>query len=400
MRGRRDLAGALALALAAAACGADVPPPTGRRVVVVGVDGATWDVMRPMMERGELPAVSGLVARGWSGVLRSLEPMVSESLWTTIATGRVPADHAVPGPLVQLPGGEEAPATSTLRRVETLWTIASRTERTVAVVGWPVTWPVENVAGVMVADRFAALADGHARATVHPAAFRETAEALVMAPDDPARFPLDPVDVTRAAIADHLLRDRPRDLVMVALTGLDVVQHRHWKHHDPDHWLGPGIPAEERAMHAARIADAYRAVDELLARILAATTADDTVLVVSDHGAGPVAQYDPGRAASGDHRVEGIVLAAGPAIRHDVATTPPSVLDVTPTVLHLLGLPEGRDMPGRVVTEMFEPAWARAHRARRIATWESAERAGAGRPVPSPDDTRLVAAIHDRGCRE
>src|SRR5262245_55319937 len=97
-----------------------IPPPTGDRVVLIGIDAATWDVIRPLMEAGELPSFRSLVDRGWSGVLRSMEPMVSPALWTTIASGHVPAEHGITGFLAPTQDGTEAPVTSNVRRVETL----------------------------------------------------------------------------------------------------------------------------------------------------------------------------------------------------------------------------------------------------------------------------------------
>ena len=73
----------------------EFPPPTGDRVVLIGIDAGTWDVIRPLLAKGDLPNVRGLMERGWSGVLRSMEPMVSPALWTTIASGRPPEQHGI-----------------------------------------------------------------------------------------------------------------------------------------------------------------------------------------------------------------------------------------------------------------------------------------------------------------
>jgi len=115
----------VALALVAGGVGCElwepkIPPPTGARVVLIGLDAATWDVMRPLMQAGELPNIRSLVDRGWSGVLRSMEPTLSPMVWTTIASGRLPAHHGIFGFLAHTEDGTEVPVTSNLRRVETL----------------------------------------------------------------------------------------------------------------------------------------------------------------------------------------------------------------------------------------------------------------------------------------
>src|SRR5262245_58970501 len=173
----------------------EIPPPTGDRVVLIGIDGATWDVIRPLMKAGDLPNLRGLVERGWSGVLHSMEPMVSPALWTTIASGHVPAEHGILGFLAPTQDGGEAPVTSNLRRVETLWTIATRAGRTVNVIGWFVTWPAEPINGIMVSDRVGPqkesdpfLGGADAFTTEHPgvtpASFLPTAMSLIVHPED------------------------------------------------------------------------------------------------------------------------------------------------------------------------------------------------------------------------
>src|SRR6185369_2624188 len=128
--------------------------PTGDRVLVVGIDAATWDVIRPLMAAGRLPTFTRLVRSGWSAILESMNPTISPAIWTTIATGRPPAEHGITGFLAPGPDGRSIPVTSNVRRREPLWVIASRHARSVNVVGWYVTWPVEPVKGVMVSDRF------------------------------------------------------------------------------------------------------------------------------------------------------------------------------------------------------------------------------------------------------
>src|SRR6185369_7212427 len=128
--------------------------PTGDRVLLVGIDAATWDVIRPLMAAGRLPTISKLVQTGYSAPLESMDPTISPALWTAIATGHPPAENGITGFLAPGPDGREIPVTSNVRRREALWTIAGRHARTVNVVGWYVTWPVEPVKGVMVSDRF------------------------------------------------------------------------------------------------------------------------------------------------------------------------------------------------------------------------------------------------------
>src|SRR4029453_15101089 len=191
---------------------------------------------------------------------------------------------------------------------------------------------------------------------------------------------------------------RRADLTMIYLWGIDPTQHWFWNYHDPVHSVGPPIPAEVRAMIGDPVAEYYRDTDELLGRILARVRPSDTVIVVSDHGAGPMTKEDPKKPGiSGDHRIEGIIIAAGPPVRHGTAAEPPGLLDVTPTVLYLLGLPARRDVPGGVLTEMFTSEGRGAPPLSRIATWENGTRPADRWPIVSASDEGIKQKLRSLG---
>jgi hypothetical protein len=68
---------------------------------------------------------------------------------------------------------------------------------------------------------------------------------------------------------------------------------------------------------------------------------------------------------------DGVFMAAGDGIREGARARGASVLDVTPTVLYLMGLPVARDMEGRVLTEILDDEFARAHPVTFIPSYES-----------------------------
>jgi len=395
---------------------AKVPPPSGDRVLLIGVDAATWDVIRPLMDAGDLPTFKRLVSEGWSGTLQSMEPTVSPAIWTTIATGKTPDQHGIPGFLATTDDGEEVPITSNLRRAETLWTMASRAGRGVNVIGWYVTWPVEKIRGVMVSDRFipkldAGLVGGAESLSaehpgVYPSELLPELEQLIVRPKDfldtsersfHERFNIYPVDATRLGIAERVMATHPADLNMVYLWGVDPTQHYFWKYYQPETWPGPPVPEGETFSNRDRIPDYYRDTDAFLARLLA--TADDrtTVIVVSDHGAGPVERYDPEKPVSGDHRLEGIIMAWGLHVRPGKAATPPSIVDVAPTVLYLLGLPMGDDMRGRVLTELLDPALLQARPPMVVASWETPHEGQPAHALRSKGDADIKDRLRSLG---
>jgi hypothetical protein len=102
---RRWLIAGLVVAVAACAVGRGVAATSARgratpglKLLLIGMDGATWRVAGPMMERGALPNLTAAAASGASGVLMSTSPMFSPRIFTTIASGKVADKHGVQGP--------------------------------------------------------------------------------------------------------------------------------------------------------------------------------------------------------------------------------------------------------------------------------------------------------------
>lgn len=96
----------------------------------------------------------------------------------------------------------------------------------------------------------------------------------------------------------------------------------------------------------------YEFHDQMLGRLLELAGRETHVMIVSDHGfhsgaSRPMAGADP----SQWHRNFGMFLLAGPGVRQDATVHGATLLDITPTVPTLFGLPAGRDMEGRVLAD-------------------------------------------------
>ena len=65
------------------------------KIILIGIDGATWKVIWPLIHEGKLPHIAGLIKDGSWGVLLSESPMYSSSLWTSIATGKKRENHGI-----------------------------------------------------------------------------------------------------------------------------------------------------------------------------------------------------------------------------------------------------------------------------------------------------------------
>ena len=118
-------------------------PAAARRVMIIGLDGATFDVLNPMMAAGRMPNVKRFIERGVSGPFESTRPPITPAAWTTFMTGKNPGTHGV----VDFErydvhtGRLSFNSTQTVGHVRTLWQILSEKGLRVGVINVPMTYP-------------------------------------------------------------------------------------------------------------------------------------------------------------------------------------------------------------------------------------------------------------------
>lgn len=407
-------------------------PRRDRNLLVVGLDGADWDVADPLIARGEMPNLARLVREGVRARLRSIAPMLSPVIWTSVATGKGPAKHGIVDFLAVAPSGRRAPVTSTLRKTEALWNLLGDSGVGVAVTGWWATWPAEPVQGFLVTDRVAyqlfkdVVADtaSDSRGKSWPATLFDELRPRIVAPgaitdreiagfvdlralgalDDDARERLDALKTvvastrTYEAIALELLRRSPSGFHAVYNESTDTVAHLFMSFRPP----AQGMDRRLAAAYGGAVDEAYRQADASLGRLLAATGPGWNVIVLSDHGFRhgenrPSTDPRVGHGPAADwHDRFGVLVLHGPDVRRGTTVADASVLDLTPTILALYGIPVGDDMDGRVLEEALEPSFLAAHPVRRVPTHERGTRQAAV-VEPTAADDELVAKLQALG---
>ena len=379
---RAAIAGIAAVA-ALSACRAR---PAAPRVLLIGVDGADMGIVDRLIGEGRLPTFARLKKEGSFGRLRSIEPLLSPIVWTTIATGRKPEDHGIFDFIEIGKDGQPTPITSVRRRVPALWNIAGEFGRTSGFVGWYASFPAEKVSGFEVSDRLAFHQVSSARATTgatYPEKLENDLYRRFGAPSPDAaatraRFVADPrakltpdgerrldelariratSEFYRGVVPDLEHRERP-DLLAVYFEMVDACGHLFMEDGPPKR---PDVGEADYAAFHDTVDRCYEYQDGILADLLRLEGPGTLTIVVSDHGfkSGDRRPETSGRADTGLaplwHQLYGVVFLHGRGTAKGREIQGASVLDVAPTVLASLGVPLSKELPGRPLIAGFLP---------------------------------------------
>jgi predicted AlkP superfamily phosphohydrolase/phosphomutase len=268
-------------------------PAERPRLFVIGLDGATWDLIGPWMEQGELPNLAALREQSSWGTMNSVIPYLSPPAWTSAVTGVNPGRHNIFDFQRRLPDtGAVITETAHSRRSPPIWNMLHGRGLELGIVNVPMTDPPDEVDGFMVA--------GFPHMDAHNIAYPKSTQTMI----DSLGYLIDQMGMTLPEgeeakkfqelwdtqekrfefVKSAYQRDR-FDLFWVVFTGTDRVQHMFWQFDDPE---SPHYSPEKAAQFGGSMLRFWKRTDELLGELLALIPPDTWLLVISDHGFGPI----------------------------------------------------------------------------------------------------------------
>ncbi len=269
-------------------------------MVVVGLDGATFDLIKPWAAEGHLPVLNKLIQEGVHGSLRSTLPPMTAPAWTTYATGTNPGKHRLYDWIAREPNSYRfVPVTALDGKAPTIYTLLSSYGLKVVALNVPMTYPPVPVNGVMVSGMPTPSTDVTFTYPEH--AYQEILNAVgdyILYPDPGEAYSDSGIDNflkrlyrsadIRMQTFAYLREREDPDFAMMVFNGTDTISHAMWKFMDPSHPLHD--PAKY-ARYGNAIRDYYHHVDGLLGGIVESLDEQTTLIVMSDHGFGPFHKF-------------------------------------------------------------------------------------------------------------
>ncbi len=348
-----------------------LPRASSRGLLVIGLEGASWELLTAGASDGSLPTIARLLQEGVAGPLGTLTPYSRTSTWISAATGKRPSKHGIVSgrrfdtplgsltllprfrhgePLEKLPFSTTVPLDDEGRRSLTFWEILAARGHEVSVLGWPAAAARLRVEAVGL--------DPLLVASLEPRGLLSDDRGRAGAPAGAARD----LSVVGAALA--ALPAGPGSVSALVMTGLEEPARVYGPSARPSgYWGSTGRAADVRAK---ALLGYYRLVDRLVGQLWERVGKDRTVCLFSPVGYGSpptrdaVVRFAMGREpeAAPDPKHSGFVILTGSGIRAGARLTSANLFDLAPTLLALAGEPVARDFDGRVLAEAFDERFA------------------------------------------
>lgn len=268
------------------------------KLFVIGLDGATFDLIHPFIAQGYLPNLTKLMERGAWTALASTVPPVTASAWNSFMTGKNPGGHGMFDFMRRCKNSYDlTPISANDRDGKAVWEIAGEHNRPGIIMGVPVTYPPAPLNGLMVTGM---LTPRGASDYTYPTELKneianQVGEYVVYSDEvyskgrgeiflNALRYSIR----QRAKTAAYLLEKYPWDLAVLVFPETDTVCHGLWWAYDGTHHQHSQEDAEK---FKNGIRDIYQDIDARIGELVALLPRDTTILVMSDHGHGPLRNF-------------------------------------------------------------------------------------------------------------
>jgi len=264
-----------------------------KKVIVLGLDGATFTVIQPLVERGELPNFEKIMKEGVYGKLKSAIPPLSSAAWASFMTGMNPSNHGAYDFIIKKPRSYDAYFLSgNIIKGPRFWDVLGKAGKKVIIQNIMGTYPVKPVNGILISGFLTPPGQDY----TYPKELEFEIEKKFGGYPRPPGTSVPPgleeefIDNTfnkmdqRVEITRYLMENKEWDLFAVLFDGTDFLQHAFWNYYSNSN------PKLKRKKNFETIKNAipkfYKKFDKFLGELLGEIDENTTIIILSDHGFG------------------------------------------------------------------------------------------------------------------
>jgi predicted AlkP superfamily phosphohydrolase/phosphomutase len=266
------------------------------KLMIIGLDGATFDLVMPWIKNNKLPVLKNLIKQGTISNLESTIPPITPVAWKTFMTGKNPGSHGTFDFYSIRPGTYERGLTMrSTRRSKTLWNELSKCGKKSCIFNVPHTYPPEKINGYLVSGFLTPSMESD---FTYPKEFKK--ELLKKIPnyriheripysdleDGKEKFLRELLEITdvHAKAAEYMISNLDWDFSMLYFKQTDSIGHFFWKYMDKSH---PQYDKKESAKYENKILELYQQIEITISKICNTIDKTTNIIIMSDHGFGP-----------------------------------------------------------------------------------------------------------------
>lgn len=246
-----------------------------QKLVIIGIEGASYDLMTSLMNENKLPNISKLLKNGTIVNLTSEVPIVSPVTWTSFATGVNPGKHGVFGWQQCDPYTYDTyiPLSTDIKE-KTFWKILSDNGKKIVIINMYLTYPPEEVNGTIISGMpspYLVTYPQNLTDELQKEGYKMEAKGYIDTPKDEFLDDLYNTTEKRTQTALKLMKSEKWDLFFVLFTEIDRIQHYLWK------------DMEENSEYGKEIPKYYQFIDEKIGELIK-ENGNASIIIVTDHG--------------------------------------------------------------------------------------------------------------------
>ncbi len=268
------------------------------KLLVIGLDGASFNVLDALIEKGYLPNLARLIGSGARANLETTFPPITAVAWSSFMTGKNPGKHGIfEFVMREQKSNRQLAVNASLRQGRAIWDILSDAGKRVIVHNFPCTYPPHQLNGLMIADF---MTPRGRRDFTSPSGLLEELETKFgdyrlhlsqTYANGNVQGVLDELNDEleyKAKVTEYLMTNYEWDAFFQYFWGTDRIQHELWHVFDDEH---PRHNREEAAQYRDDVYKYFRRVDEIIGRLIELAGHDAMVWIASDHGFGAAHKY-------------------------------------------------------------------------------------------------------------
>ncbi|TKJ42533.1 hypothetical protein CEE37_02265 [candidate division LCP-89 bacterium B3_LCP] len=265
----------------------DIKATNKRKTLIFGIDGGTWDILNPLLERGVMPCLNRLRESGAWGNLQSVVPVNSAAAWSSLVTGMAPEKHGIYDFFAwHSDRAKRTSVNATWLPRPTLFELMGKLGEVLA-LKVPMTYPPWPIPGVMVSglptpdDETAFTFPSDLAKRLNPLIEKDSAGRSWELEGDHRYLILSQLEAAQRSlenITDRLLKDNHPQTCFVVARDIDELQHFFWD----------SLTGKDEYGYLLRIEAYFNSIDRYLQRMVDWAGEEGRIVIMSDHGFGPV----------------------------------------------------------------------------------------------------------------